>query len=161
MVMRDERGGFCMTWSGVRLATAGPLPPHGFAANVITMAANGALSIDGVFVTAGDRVLIKNEAASPGHPEHGLYLVTDPGSARAPAVLTRTTDWDPASDSRVGNAVFVLLGTQTGQVWYLKTAGAIALNATALEFVRASSPLPDRTANDAGYKAHKMGLAPL
>jgi hypothetical protein len=143
-----------MTWSGVRLATAGPLPAHGFAANVITLSANGALSIDGVFVTAGDRVLIKNEALSHGHPEHGIYVVIDPGSARARAVLARATDWDPESDCRSGNAVFVLLGTQTGQVWFLRTAGAIALNETPLYFARATSPLPK-------YSAHKMGLAPI
>jgi hypothetical protein len=142
-----------MTWVGVRLATVCPLPPHCFAANVITMTANGALSIDGVSVAPGDRVLVKNEAASPGHPEHGIYTVTNPGSSSARAVLTRAPDWDAVKELRSGNAIVVLLGTQAGQVWYLATAGAVTVNATALEFAHVRSPLH--------YSAHKMGLAPI
>ena len=65
-----------------RLATAAALPAHTRAGSTLTASANGALSIDGIAVNNGDRVVVKNEGAS--HLEHGVYDVTDKGSGGAP-----------------------------------------------------------------------------
>jgi hypothetical protein len=86
--------------SEVALATSAALPANTYANGssgvgaTLTATANGALSIDGVAVVVGQRVLIKNEATAANN---GIYVVTTAGSAGAAYVLTRSTDANSAT----------------------------------------------------------------
>jgi hypothetical protein len=72
----------------VRLATAAALPANTYTNGTsgvgatLTANANGALSVDGVAVAVGNRILVKNEAAGANN---GVYVVTDTGSSGGPA----------------------------------------------------------------------------
>lgn len=123
----------------VRAATTAALPAHGFAAGVITASANGALPAqDGVTLVNGNRLLVKNEAGS--HLEHGIYVVTDVGSAGTPFILTRSTDADVSAEVTAGMYLFVEEGTTQGDTsWILSTDNPITLNTTALTFVQFAS----------------------
>jgi Baseplate J-like protein len=55
----------------------------------LTATAFGLLSLDGIAVLAGDRVLIKNEAIQS---HNGTYVVTQAGSISTPYILIRATD---------------------------------------------------------------------
>lgn len=129
----------------VRVATAEPLPaydpPTGGAATVITASTNGALTIDGVVMVAGDRVLVKNE--SGGDQEwNGVYTVSnaglaDPGGAKY--VLTRATDADSDSEVTTGDEYFVATGDDNGGTsWALQTLEPLTLGTTGLTFVQTS-----------------------
>jgi hypothetical protein len=59
----------------------------------ITASSSGALILSGVTLSAGQRVLIKNEVG-PNAPYNGIYEVTDAGSVGTPFVLTRSSDDD-------------------------------------------------------------------
>jgi len=95
----------------------------------LTATGNGALTIDGYAVAAGDRVLVKNEAAGANN---GLYIVTDPGSSGAAYVLTRDTSMN-TSGGFVG-FLQVNLGTLNSQTIWLCPANAITVGTTAVTF---------------------------
>ena len=102
----------------VRLATAAVLPgtptydngTSGVGAT-LTAASNARLIIDGTNATTNDRVLVKDQANAA---QNGVYKVTAQGSASAPYVLTRATDFDASPGfeniGATGNAVYVTSG---------------------------------------------------
>ncbi|MFQ2789955.1 tail fiber domain-containing protein [Aeromonas caviae] len=69
-----------------------------------------ALAIDGVTVTAGMRVLVKNQTAAA---QNGIYTVTKAGSATEAWVLTRTPGCDTSTEA-AGAVVTVDQGTANG-----------------------------------------------
>ena len=75
-------------------------------------------TIDGVTLTVGARLLVKNQAASL---QNGIYNLTDAGSVSSPFILTRATDFDGSSPNEVdgGEYVFVRSGSQAGTGWVL------------------------------------------
>jgi hypothetical protein len=81
----------------VELATTAALPANtynngtGGVGATLTANANGALSVDSTLTVAGNRILVKNEAAGANN---GVYVVTQVGSGGAPYILTRATDFD-------------------------------------------------------------------
>ncbi len=118
----------------VRLATVAALPAYtynngtGGVGATITANANGALSIDGVAVVAGNRVLIKDEVGA-AQANHGVYVVTQTGDGSTPFTLTRATDFDST-------------GTGVDQIdagdFFLVTAGATLANTSWVQ----QTPLP-------------------
>lgn len=97
-----------------RVATVGP----------ITL--SGAQTIDGVAVVAGDRVLVKDQAAASAN---GLYVA-------AVGAWTRSTDADTGAKVSPGLLVAIEEGTANADtLWQLVTDGAIVLGTTALTFV--------------------------
>ena len=99
----------------------------------LTANANGAITIDGVSLSANDRVLVKSQASGT-EAENGLYKVTTVGAVGAPFVLTRTTDADtPAKLESL--AVFVLEGTSNADAGYVLTSDNItAIGTNAIQF---------------------------
>ena len=95
------------------------------AATVANITLSGAQTIDGVVLTVGDRVLVKDQT---GAAQNGIYLVAAQG-------WTRSADADNGTKLSSGARVAVEEGTvNAGKVWYLATVGAIAVGTTALLF---------------------------
>jgi hypothetical protein len=133
----------------VWLATTAALASHTRSTNTLTASANGALTIDGVAATAGDRVLVKDEAAGgSAHLEHGIYTVTNAGSAGTKWVLDRALDADTGAEFDRGMIALVQKGDVNGNTtWVLTTPAPVTLNTTALTFrTQANVDAPIKTA---------------
>jgi phage-related tail fiber protein len=99
----------------VRAATTGP----------ITL--SGPQTIDGVSVIAGDRVLVKNQAAGE---TNGIYVA-------AAGAWSRSDDANASPEVTAGMYVFVEEGTVNGDsAWVLATDNPITLGTTPLSFVK-------------------------
>ncbi|MBZ9683193.1 hypothetical protein LB531_21280 [Mesorhizobium sp. CO1-1-2] len=100
-----------------KFATAAALPTVTYANGAsgvgatLTATANGALTIDSVAVSAGDVILVKNQASTF---QNGIYNVTATGSAGAPFVLTRATYYNLAADIDLGDQTFITGGATFG-----------------------------------------------
>ena len=91
----------------------------------------GAQTIDGVAVTTGDRVLVKNQTNAV---ENGIYDV-DTGTWQ------RAADFDGAYDVVEGTFVYVVPGgaSNGGSEWRVAATGSITPGTTAITFARQSS----------------------
>lgn len=86
---------------------------------------SGAQTIDGIAVTAGQRVLVKNQATAS---ENGIYVVAAGAWSRSP---------DAAQDTLTpGALVIVEEGGQADTIWLLTTDGAITVGTTAITWTR-------------------------
>lgn len=78
------------------------------------IALNGIQTIDGVSISAGDRVLVANNTVST---ENGIYLAATGG-------WTRATDSDESTELAPGTLVSVISGTaNSGTLWGLSSPG--------------------------------------
>lgn len=101
---------------------------------------------DGVPITLGARLLVKDQAAQP---ENGLYVLTQLGDAGTPWILTRAPEFDTAADmtpvagARMSVSVFVQQGQagNAGAVWVLLAAVA-TVGTTAVTFGRLTATRP-------------------
>ncbi len=100
---------------------------------VVTTALNvanpGSSSFDGVTLVNGDRVL----RAVGTDPANGIHIFNGSGSA-----MTRSADADAAAELPAGVVIPVQSGSKAGQLWTLKTQGAITLGTTPLLFGQAA-----------------------
>ncbi|UXY51317.1 phage tail protein [Pseudomonas tohonis] len=95
------------------------------AASTVNLNLSGLQVVDGVNLTAGDRVLVKNQAAGK---DNGIYVVTT-------GPWTRSSDADTSAEMTPGLMVAVEQGSsQADSVWQLVTDGPINLGTTALGF---------------------------
>ena len=135
----------------VRLATVAALPAYtynngtGGVGATITANANGALSIDGVAVVAGNRVLIKDEVGA-AQANHGVYVVTQTGSGAAPFILTRATDFDTAGPGvdqiDAGDFFLVTAGaTLANTSWVQQTPLPVTVGTTPIIFSQFGAPV--------------------
>lgn len=84
--------------------------------------------IDGVTLAAGNRILVKNQAAGS---ENGIYVVQTSGAP------TRSTDADTDVEVTASFAVFVEEGTaQADSGWVLTNNGAVTVGTTELVFTQ-------------------------
>jgi len=74
----------------------------------LTATGNGALVVDGVTVSASDRVLVDNQSTLF---QNGIYTVSDPGSPSTPWQLIRAVDFDSSSNIKAGSTTLVTSGT--------------------------------------------------
>jgi hypothetical protein len=119
----------------VQEATAAALPPNTYAAGVLTATANGALTVDGVAVSAGDRVLVQDEAAAANN---GIYTVTATGGAGAAYVLTRAADMTSGSQFP-GAFTFVEQGTVNASAGFvIASEGPFTVGTTAVTWTQFS-----------------------
>ena len=122
----------------VRLATVSALPayaPSGSGVGKILQAnANGALSVDGIGVVYGDRILVKNETGV-SRVHNGIYTVTNPGDVSNKYVLTRATDYDQDNEVVAGHLVPCSEGnTNADETFILITDGPIVIDSSLLEY---------------------------
>lgn len=84
---------------------------------------SGTQTIDGVTVSAGDRVLVKNQATAS---QNGIYVVSA-------STWTRSTDADGATEVTANAFVFIEEGTTNADTaWVLTTNQPITLGTTSL-----------------------------
>ena len=120
--------------SPVRVATTGNLAAtYDSDEKTLTATADGALTVDGVAVAAGDRVLVKDQTDKT---QNGIYTVTVLGDASTAFVLTRATDFDSNNELIPGVRIHVAAGTSNSGQWYLSSSGTLTLDSSNLEFVR-------------------------
>lgn len=127
--------------STVQEATAAALPANTYANGAsgvgatLTGNANGALTVDGIAVTAGDRVLVQNEATAASN---GIYAVTAAGGSGAPYVLTRASDMNTPAEIP-GAFVFVEQGTaNAGAGFVVASKGPVTIGTTAIAWTQFS-----------------------
>ena len=108
----------------VDLATAAVLPNSPTYDNgssgvgaTLTAGSNARIVVDGVNGTAGDRVLVKNQAAAA---QNGIYTVTTQGDGSTAYVLTRATDND--TSLYAGDATWVLGGSDNANQGFILTS---------------------------------------
>jgi hypothetical protein len=120
----------------VALATTAALPANTYSGGVLTESANGALTVDGTAVSAGQRILVQNEATAANN---GIYVVTNAGSGSAAYVLTRSTDMNTNAEVP-GAFVFVEGGTANANSGFVVSSGAgpYTLGTTAINFTQFS-----------------------
>lgn len=88
-------------------------------------ALSGLLTIDGVVLVAGDRVLVKDQAAGS---QNGIYVA-------AVGAWARAADADDGAKLNSGAIIPIEAGTANGDtLWMLTTDGAITIGVTALAF---------------------------
>jgi hypothetical protein len=102
----------------------------------ITASGNGALTVDGIAVAAGDRVLLPNQADTT---QNGIYTVTNPGSVSAPYVLTRAADFDSNAEIKTGVKIHVAKGTSYHDVTFVLTTDEPNLDVSPLVFEASKS----------------------
>lgn len=135
----------------VRLASTTALPAYTYnngssgVGATITANANGALTLDGVAVASGNRVLIKNEAGA-AQAYNGVYTVTQTGNGSTPFILTRATDYNTAGTGvnqiDAGDFFLVTAGsTQANTSWVQQTPLPITVGTTALVFTQFAAPI--------------------
>jgi hypothetical protein len=114
----------------------------GVGATLTNAGTQAALVIDGVTVSAADRVLVYEQTTQT---QNGIYVVTDVGSVSTNWVLTRASDADTyvinsANGLSEGSSVFVQQGaTGAGETYTCNTAGVITFGTTNITFAQISS----------------------
>lgn len=100
----------------------------------LTAAVNGALILDGVGVTAGQRVLVKDQTNAI---QNGIYVATNPGDAVTQFILTRATDFNGnlnAGTIKPGNYIFVTSGTYlANSSWIVSNSGTSVITSGAIK----------------------------
>lgn len=95
------------------------------AATTANITLTGTQTIDGVALSVGDRVLVKDQSTGSAN---GIYVV-------ASGAWTRATDADSSAEVTPGMFTFVEQGTVNADSgWVLTTDGAVTLGTTALTF---------------------------
>lgn len=109
--------------------------------------ANGALTLDGVAISQGDRVLIKNQTTAT---QNGIYVATDEGAVNRPAVLTRAEDANTSAELAAGSFTFIVDGTTQGGIAYVQVTDAPILDVDAINWTVFSSSAiaPNSVSND-------------
>jgi hypothetical protein len=103
----------------VRVATTANLSGT-YSSNVLTASANGALSVDGITVVTGDRILVKDQV-SPNEEHNGIYTVTNAGSVSAAYILSRAVDANTGAKLTGGAFFFVEEGSNNSDNGYVTT----------------------------------------
>jgi len=108
----------------------------GVGATLTNAGAQAAITLDGITLVSGDRVLVKDQATAL---QNGIYSVTTVGSVSTNWVLTRTVDADQASEVTTGAFTFVEEGTANGSNGFVcTTIMPITIGTTSISWVQFS-----------------------
>lgn len=142
----------------------------GVGATLTNAGAQVALTIDGIAMVVGYRVLVKNQAAQA---QNGIYVVTNIGSVSTNWVLTRATDYDQAAEINQGDVVLINQGATNASFLYQETgAGPFTVGTTAIIFTRYSvstssflwftvTAVSQNMSVNSGYIANNAGVVSL
>ena len=134
--------------NATRAATTGALPAVTYDNGVsgegatLTADADGALpSQDGVSLSVGNRLLVKNQVAEL---QNGIYVVTQLGDGSNPFILTRAEDADvgsaisPSGENVVSQGMFIPVAegiSNGGRGFLMTTQDPISLGVSAISFI--------------------------
>ena len=95
----------------------------------LTISGDTLTVIDGVTLTVGDRIVIKDEASLPNN---GIYTYT------STTVLTRATDFDTPAEMAGGDFVFIQQGTTLNDTGFVMTDPVVTVGTSDVTFVQFS-----------------------
>lgn len=128
------------TYTAVLAASTGALTATydngtlGVGATLTNAGAQVALTLDGVTLTLGDRVLIKDQVSTF---QNGIYFVSVIGSASSNWVLIRALDYNQAADIVQYGVMLVNAGTVNQSTLYQEVSpGPFLMGTTAITFAR-------------------------
>ncbi|MFA5920093.1 MAG: phage tail protein [Methylococcaceae bacterium] len=121
-------------------------------ATTANTALSGLLTIDGVALVAGNRVLVKDNTAAS---QNGIYTA-------ATGTWLRSTDANTSAKVTAGMLVIVEEGTSyKDTIWLLATNNPITLNSTALTFQQVSGEYVSQAEAEAGISEQLRGWSAL
>ena len=109
----------------------------------VNLAVGGLLTVDGVALAAGDRVLVRSQSNSR---QNGLYIA-------AAGPWLRAADADTVAELVAGSYVFVTEGATSGQRGYVLADDAVQVGSTPLNFNPSRPPAPTTTRPPASSRA--------
>ena len=116
----------------VKVATTGGLAgTYATSGQTLTANSNGAIQVDGVTLSATDRVLLRSQADGT---QNGIYTVTTVGDGSNPFVLTRALDFNTSSEVGAGAFMFVEQGTANAGKSFIQSVSGPTLDTDALTF---------------------------
>lgn len=92
---------------------------NGVSARITKTAPLSALSIDGVALAVGQRVLVKNQTITN---RNGIYIVTEIGDATHGWILTRSADYNTEGQINQHLSIFVISGTINANITYISSS---------------------------------------
>ena len=95
----------------------------------LTISGDTLTAIDGVTLTVGDRIVIKDEASLPNN---GIYTYT------STTVLTRATDFDTPTEMAGGDFIFIQQGTTLNDTGFVMTDPVVTVGTSDVTFVQFS-----------------------
>ena len=95
----------------------------------LTISGDTITAIDGVTLTVGDRIVIKDETTTANN---GIYTYT------STTVLTRATDFDTPTEMAGGDFVFIQQGTLFNDTGFVMTDPVVTVGTSAVVFVQFS-----------------------
>ena len=116
----------------VKVATTGGLAgTYATGGQTLTANSNGAIQVDGVTLSATDRVLLRAQADGT---QNGIYTVTTVGDGSNPFVLTRALDFNTSAEVGAGAFMFVEQGTANAGKSFIQSVSGPTLDTDALTF---------------------------
>ena len=116
----------------VKVATTGGLAgTYATGGQTLTANSNGAIQVDGVTLSAGDRLLLKDQATGS---QNGVYTVTTVGDGSNAFVITRALDFNTSSEVGAGAFMFVEAGNTNAGKSFIQSATGPTLDTDALTF---------------------------
>lgn len=100
----------------------------------LTADSNGAISIDGVALSANDRVVVKDQTTQS---ENGIFFVSTVGDSGTAFVLTRSTDADTPA-KLLQAAIFVRQGNTSSDAGYVVSSEVSTIGSSAITFAQFS-----------------------
>lgn len=123
----------CLVATAANLTVTYSNGTAGVGATLTNSGTQAALSIDGVTLAVGNRVLVKDQATAL---QNGIYTVTNIGSVSTNWILTRATDYDvPASTIR-GDIVSVITGTVSNASLWMLTSSITTIGTDSFTFAK-------------------------
>lgn len=105
----------------------------GVGATLTNSGTQSALSIDGVTLAVGNRVLVKDQATQL---QNGIYTVTNIGSASTNWILTRATDYDSVAQTIRGDIISVITGTAFSASLWMLTSSITTVGTDSFSFAK-------------------------
>lgn len=137
-----------------RVATTGNLTAtydngaSGVGATLTNSGAMAAISIDGVSLSANDRVLVKDQTSQD---ENGIYYVSVVGDGATNWVLTRSEDFDMADEMTAGATLVVYAGTANASTGWLLDSDITTIGTDNIVFSQLTAPPSSAAPSDATY----------
>ena len=103
----------------------------GVGATLVNAGSLAAFSVDGQTPAINSRVLVKNQT---NQYENGIYYLSTTGSGAVAWILTRTTDYDSASEIYPGNLVPVTTGSVNANTIWLQVDTVATIGTDAIQF---------------------------